>query len=65
MKAKYEEILYLEMPKSKHPRMSLSARAGQFSAFNALSGHEEAIENTAHKHDENMDYTYVEGTFEE
>ncbi len=65
MKSKYEEILYLERPRSSHPRMSLSARAGQFSAFNALSGHEEAVENTALKHEENMDCTYAEGTFEE
>ena len=52
MNPKYEQIINLERPKSRHPKMSLEARAGQFSAFNALTGHEEAIENTARQHEE-------------
>ena len=52
MNPKYEQIINLERPKSRHPKMSLGARAGQFSAFNALTGHEEAIENTARQHEE-------------
>ncbi len=52
MKSKYEEILHLKRPKSKHPKMTMEARAGQFGSFAALSGHEEAIEKTATKHEE-------------
>ncbi len=55
MKEKYEEIINLPRPQSRHPKMSLYARAGQFSAFNALSGHEEAIEKTDMKHIETVD----------
>ncbi len=55
MKAEYEEIINLSRPQSRHSKMSLEARAGQFSAFNALSGHEEAIEQTDIKHTENVD----------
>lgn len=55
MKAEYEEIINLPRLQSRHPKMSLDARAGQFSAFNALSGHEEAIEQTDIKHIENVD----------
>ena len=44
----YEDIIYLEHPTSKkHPRMSLYDRAAQFSPFAALTGHEEAIVETA------------------
>lgn len=58
MNPRYEQIINLERPKSRHPKMSLDARAGQFSAFNALTGHEEAIENTARQHEEekNIDF---------
>ena len=55
MKSKYEEIINLPRPQSRHPKMSLYSRAGQFSAFNALSGHEEAIEQTDIKHIETVD----------
>lgn len=44
----YEDIIHLPHPTSKnHPRMSLLDRAAQFSPFSALTGHEEAIEETA------------------
>jgi len=43
----YDDILYLPHPTSaKHPRMPLADRAAQFSAFRALSGHEDAIGET-------------------
>lgn len=45
---KYEDILYLPHPVStRHPQMSLQDRAAQFASFAALSGHEEAVEETA------------------
>lgn len=45
---KYGDMLKLKRPQStRHPPMSLAERAGQFSPFAALSGHEEAINETA------------------
>lgn len=45
---KYEDIINLPCPTSKrHPRMSLYDRAAQFSPFAALTGHEEAVKETA------------------
>lgn len=44
----YDDILYHERPISKkHPPMDALNRAAQFSPFAALTGHSEAIENTA------------------
>lgn len=43
----YEDMLEMKYPYvSKHPRMSLYNRAAQFSPFAALTGYEEAIEET-------------------
>ena len=45
---KYDDIIEMEHPtSSKHPRMSLYNRAAQFSPFAALTGHEDAIKETA------------------
>lgn len=45
---RYDDIIHLPHPTSKkHPRMSLYDRAAQFSPFAALTGHEEAIQETA------------------
>lgn len=45
---KYEEIIGLpHFVSMKHKHMSMTDRAAQFSAFKALSGHEEAISETA------------------
>lgn len=45
---KYDDMLHMEHPTSKrHPRMSLSDRAAQFSPFAALTGHNAAIRETA------------------
>ena len=45
---KYKDILYLARPVSKiHPPMSKSNRAAQFSPFAALTGYEEAVQETA------------------
>ena len=44
----YNDIINLPHPISqKHPQMSLYDRAAQFSPFAALTGHEEAIRETA------------------
>ncbi len=52
MTTKYDDIIELEHPTSrKHPRMSLHDRAAQFAPFAALTGHEEAIEETAQQHE--------------
>lgn len=45
---KYDDIIQLPHHVStRHPRMSLSDRAAQFSPFAALAGHDEAIKETA------------------
>lgn len=44
----YEDIVDMPHPVSKlHPPISLQDRAAQFSPFAALTGHEEAIQETA------------------
>ena len=52
MNPKYEKILYMKRPESHFAKMSRVARAGQFASFAALSGHEEAIHQTATAHEE-------------
>ena len=50
---KYDDILSMPHPNSKnHPRMARRDRAAQFSSFAALTGHEEAISETARLTDE-------------
>lgn len=45
---KYDDIIHLPHHVSKkHPQMSLLNRAAQFSPFAALTGHEDAINETA------------------
>lgn len=40
---KYEDIINLSRPKSKHTPMSLNNRSAQFAPFSALTGYEEKI----------------------
>ena len=48
MSGKYDDILHLPHPTSaKHPRMPISERAAIFSPFAALTGHGDAIRETA------------------
>ena len=47
MSGRYDDIIHLSRPKSKHRPMSAYDRAAQFSPFAALNGHEEAIQETA------------------
>ncbi len=45
---KYKDILYMERPVSKlHTPMPLENRAAQFAPFAALTGYDEAVEETA------------------
>ena len=49
---KYDDIIHLPHHVSKrHPQMSLQNRAAQFSPFAALTGHEDAIRETARQTD--------------
>ncbi|MBO4903238.1 MAG: hypothetical protein J5518_10630 [Lachnospiraceae bacterium] len=51
----YEDILHLEHPTSKkHPRMSEMNRAAQFAPFAALTGLDDAIEETAKVHEKTV-----------
>ena len=53
---KYEDMLDMPHPVSdKHPHMSVEDRAAQFSPFAALTGHEEAIHETARLTEERME----------
>lgn len=56
MDERYADIINLpHHVSSKHPQMSISDRAAQFSPFAALTGHEEAIKETARLTDERID----------
>lgn len=51
----YEDIIHMEHHTSaRHPRMSHYARAAQFASFAALSGHDNAITDTAIKHQQDV-----------
>lgn len=55
----FDDIINLPTPTSKkHPRMSMEARAAQFSPFSALTGLNEAMDNTRKLHVENMKNLY-------
>lgn len=41
--SKYEDMLHLSRPVSRHPRMRREERAKLFAPFAALSGHETAV----------------------
>ena len=57
---KYDDILSMPHPNSKnHPRMARRDRAAQFSSFAALTGHEEAISETA-RLTERLDWIFMQ-----
>ncbi len=61
---RYDDILYLPHHQSKErSQMSLHDRAAQFAPFAALSGHEEAIEETVHMAEERVMAREVETDF--
>ena len=52
---KYDDIIGLgHWEPKRHPRMSMEARAAQFAPFAALTGYEEAIEETARSNAEDF-----------
>lgn len=52
---KYADIINLPHHVSKkHPQMSLYSRSGQFAPFAALTGYEEAVEETVIEEQEKM-----------
>lgn len=52
----YDDIIHLPHPVSvKHPQMSMMDRAAQFSPFAALTGHDEAIKETARDTEQYME----------
>lgn len=52
MNEKYESIIALPHPEpKKHPRMSRESRAAQFAPYSALSGYEDAVEETGRRTD--------------
>jgi hypothetical protein len=54
MNGKYDDIINLERPLSlKHPRMPISDRAAQFAPFAALTGYDDAIDETG-RYTDNM-----------
>ena len=56
MKNNYDDIINLPHHVStKHPQMSLKARVAQFAPFEALTGHEEAVEETVKIKRENIE----------
>ena len=56
MSDKYDDIINLPHPISKtHRQMSMRDRAAQFAPFAALTGFEEAIEETAEKNTKKRD----------
>ena len=57
----YDDIINLPHHVSmKHPRMSMSGRAAQFSPFAALTGYEKAIEEARRKQEEERRNTPVD-----
>lgn len=55
MKNPYADIIDLPHPEPRHhKRMSMEKRAAQFSSFAAVSGHSEAISQTAQRHTEEI-----------
>lgn len=56
MTGKYDDILNHPRPVSRrHPRMTMSGRAAQFSSFAALSGYEDAVRETARETDRRVE----------
>lgn len=53
--SKYDDIIYLNRPKSKHKHQSIDSRAAQFAPFAALTGYEGAIKETARLTDEKIE----------
>lgn len=44
---RYDDMLDMPRPASRHASMSMQDRAAQFSSFAALTGYEQAVQTTA------------------
>lgn len=56
MTHEYDDIINLPHPtSSRHPRMPMYDRAAQFAPFAALTGHSEAMQETARKTNERIE----------
>jgi len=44
--SKYDDIINIDRPFSKHPKMSINDRSAQFSPFAALDGYDDSIKET-------------------
>lgn len=56
MKRDYRDIIHMERPVSKkHPPMDKMMRAAQFAPFAALTGHDEAVRETARLTEEEIE----------
>lgn len=61
MKNPYEDILHTKYPyPTERHKMTMQERAAQFSSFAALTGHEEAIQETARLTEEQMELSEEE-----
>ena len=57
MNDEYSDIInHPHHTSTKHPRMSMYLRAAQFAPFAALTGHSDAIRETARKNEEHYNY---------
>ena len=45
--SKYDDIINMTRPVSKHPKLSIDSRAAQFAPFAALTGYDEQVRETA------------------
>ena len=52
---KYDDIINLSRPKSKHPQITLEQRSAQFAPFAALTGYKEQIKETARLTDKRLE----------
>lgn len=55
--SEYDDIIDIPRPKSAHEPMPMSDRAAQFSPFAALTGYDDAIDETARLTDERIELT--------
>ena len=56
---KYDDIINLKRPVSKHPKMSLYQRSAQFAPYSALTGYEGQVKETARLRYENTSYSRI------
>lgn len=57
---KYNNIVNHSRPESRRPKMSMHDRAAQFSPFAALTGHDDAISETARRVDRKIELSEEE-----